>query len=193
MRPQQGRDGEGDGQSVVHTGIVARRYRPSGRAGMIAVMIDRRQRRPTRRAGDRGSASSVGTRESSASTSVDRHCRRDARSLPLRLLASGPWEWDETIFARGMLDFSLAAHFPQPPGFPGLLALGHLLLPLAGTPYAALQLVSAMASVLALWPLAALGRRVAPPAVATAAALLVLFLPGPWLFSVRGFLDPWPR
>ena len=35
------------------------------------------------------------------------------------LLASGPWEWDETIFARGMLDFSLAAHFPQPPGFPG--------------------------------------------------------------------------
>jgi hypothetical protein len=103
------------------------------------------------------------------------------------LLASGPWEWDETIFARGMLDFSLAAHFPQPPGFPGLLALGHLVLPLAGSPYRALQLVSALASVLALWPLAALGRRVAPPAVAAAAALLVLFLPGPWLFSLRGF------
>jgi len=105
----------------------------------------------------------------------------------LALLASGPWEWDETIFARGMLDFSLAAHFPQPPGFPGLLALGHLLLPFAGTPYRALQLVSAIASVLALWPLAALGRRVAAPAVATSAALLVLVLPGPWLFSVRGF------
>lgn len=103
------------------------------------------------------------------------------------LLASGPWEWDETIFARGMLDFSLAAHFPQPPGFPGLLALGHLLLPVAGAPYEALQLVSALASVLLLWPLAILGRRVAPPAVATAAALLVLFLPGPWLFSARGF------
>ena len=103
------------------------------------------------------------------------------------LLASGPWEWDETLFARGMLDFSLAAHFPQPPGFPGLLALGHLLLPLAGTPNLALQLVSALASILGLWPLAVLGRRVAPPAVATAAALLVLFLPGPWLFSVRGF------
>ena len=103
------------------------------------------------------------------------------------LLASGPWEWDETIFARGMLDFSLAAHFPQPPGFPGFLALGHLLLPFAGTPYKALQLVSAIASVAALWPLAALGRRVASPAVATAAAILVLFLPGPWLYSVRGF------
>ncbi len=103
------------------------------------------------------------------------------------LLASGPWEWDETIFARGMLHFELAAHFPQPPGFPGLLALGHLLLPLTGTPYRALQLVSALASILALWPLAILGRRVAPPAVATSAALLVLFLPGPWLYSVRGF------
>lgn len=103
------------------------------------------------------------------------------------LLASGPWEWDETLFARGMLDFSLAAHFPQPPGFPGLLALGHLLLPIAGTPYLALQIVSALASIFALWPLAALGRRVASPAVATAAALLVLSLPGPWLFSVRGF------
>jgi hypothetical protein len=103
------------------------------------------------------------------------------------LLASGPWEWDETIFARGMLDFSLAAHFPHPPGFPGFLALGHVLLPLAGEPYRALQLVSALASVLVLWPLAALGRRVAAPAVAAAAALLVLALPGPWLFSVRGF------
>jgi hypothetical protein len=105
----------------------------------------------------------------------------------LALLASGPWEWDETIFARGMLDFNLAAHFPQPPGFPGFLALGHLLLPLAGTPYRALQLVSALASILALWPLAILGRRVATPKVATAAALVVLFLPGPWLYSVRGF------
>lgn len=105
----------------------------------------------------------------------------------LALLASGPWEWDETIFARGMLDFSLAAHFPHPPGFPGLLALGRLLLPLAGEPYRALQLASALASILALWPLAAIGRRVAPPAVASAAALLVLFLPGPWLFAVRGF------
>ena len=103
------------------------------------------------------------------------------------LMASGPWEWDETIFARGMLHFELAAHFPQPPGFPGLLALGHLLWPLAGSPYQALQWVSAIASVLALWPLSILGRKVAPPAVATAAALLVLFLPGPWLYSVRGF------
>ena len=28
----------------------------------------------------------------------------------------------ETIFARGILHFELAAHFPHPPGFPGWLA-----------------------------------------------------------------------
>ncbi len=105
----------------------------------------------------------------------------------LALLASGPWEWDETLFARGVYDFSLAAHFPHPPGFPGWLAVGHLLLPLAGTPLVALQWASALASVVAVWPLAALGRRLAPPAVASTAALLVLLAPGPWLHSVRGF------
>jgi len=103
------------------------------------------------------------------------------------LLADGPWEWDEVLFARGLLDFSLAAHFPHPPGFPGWLAIGHLLLPLAGEPLRALQWGSSALSVLALWPLAALGRRVASPAVAAAAAVLVMVAPGPWLYAVRGF------
>ena len=102
-------------------------------------------------------------------------------------LAAGPWEWDEAIFARGILDFNLAAHFPHPPGFPGWMAIGHLLLPLAGEPLRALQWASAALSVAMLWPLAALGRRVASPIVALAAALLVLVAPGPWLHAVRGF------
>ena len=103
------------------------------------------------------------------------------------LLACGPWEWDETLFARGLLHFELAAHFPHPPGFPGWLAIGHLLLPFVGEPLRALQLASAALSVIALWPLAALGRRVAAPPVAVAAAALLLVTPGPWLYSVRGF------
>jgi len=103
------------------------------------------------------------------------------------LLASGPWEWDETIFARGIFDFDLISHFPHPPGFPGWIALGHLLLPVGGTPLRALQLASALLSVLAVWPLVSLGRKVAPPVVAVAGALLVLLLPGPWLHAVRGF------
>jgi uncharacterized integral membrane protein len=102
-------------------------------------------------------------------------------------LANGPWEWDETLFARGILHFELAAHFPHPPGFPGWLAIGHLLTPVVGDPLCALQLASAAFSVAALWVLAAIGRRVAPPAVAVAAALVVLAAPGPWLYSERGF------
>jgi hypothetical protein len=86
-----------------------------------------------------------------------------------------------------MLHFELAAHFPHPPGFPGWLAIGRLLLPLAREPLVALQWASAGFSVAALWLLAKLGRRVASVPVSTAAALLVLFLPGPWFFSVRGF------
>jgi len=103
------------------------------------------------------------------------------------LLADGPWEWDETLFARGILHFELAAHFPHPPGFPGWLAIGHLLTPLTGNPLLALQLVSAAFSVAALWLLASLGRRVAPPSLAVASALVVLAAPGPWLFAERGF------
>lgn len=102
-------------------------------------------------------------------------------------LARGPWEWDETLFARGILHFELAAHFPHPPGFPGWLAVGHLLTPFTGDPLRALQLASAAFSVAALWVLAALGRRVAPAPVAALAALALLAAPGPWLYAVRGF------
>jgi hypothetical protein len=102
-------------------------------------------------------------------------------------LADGPWEWDEVAFARAVIDFDLAAYFPHPPGFPGWLAIGHLLTPIAGEPLLALQLGSAAFSVVALWLLAALGRKVAPPTIAVVAAVVVLVAPGPWLFAVRGF------
>lgn len=102
-------------------------------------------------------------------------------------LASGPWEWDETLFARGVLRFDLAAHFPHPPGFPLWILLGKLILPFVSEPLRGLQVLSAFASVASLWPLAALGRRLAPPAVATAAAAMVLAAPGVWLHAVRGF------
>ncbi|HVN76707.1 MAG TPA: hypothetical protein VMT19_10355 [Thermoanaerobaculaceae bacterium] len=105
------------------------------------------------------------------------------------LLPSGPWEWDETLFARGLLRFDLPAHFPHPPGFPLWMALGWLLLPLVPTPLAGLQLLSAAASCLSVFPLAALGRRAAPAPVAAAAAFAVLFVPGVWVHAGRGFSD----
>jgi hypothetical protein len=105
------------------------------------------------------------------------------------LLPSGPWEWDETLFARGLLKFDLPAHFPHPPGFPLWMALGWVMLRLVGNPLLGFQLLSAAASCLAVFPLAALGRRCAPPPVATTAALALLFAPGVWLHAGRGFTD----
>jgi len=103
------------------------------------------------------------------------------------LLPSGPWDWDETLFARGILKFDLPGHYPHPPGFPLWMLLGWLANFFVSEPLRGLQLLSATFSCLTLWPLAALGRRVAPPPVAAAAALLVLFLPGVWLHAGRGF------
>ncbi len=105
------------------------------------------------------------------------------------LLPRGPWEWDETLFARGLLAFDLPSHFPHPPGFPLWMALGWLVRPLVATPLRGLQLLSAAASCLTVFPLAALGRRAAPPAVAATAALAVLAVPGVWLHAGRGFSD----
>ncbi|MCJ7442646.1 MAG: hypothetical protein MUO25_13870, partial [Thermoanaerobaculaceae bacterium] len=62
------------------------------------------------------------------------------------LLPSGPWEWDETLFARGLLKFDLPAHFPHPPGFPLWMALGWVMLRLVGDPLRGFQLLSAAAS-----------------------------------------------
>lgn len=103
------------------------------------------------------------------------------------LLPSGPWDWDETLFARGILEFDLPGHYPHPPGFPLWMLLGWLANAFVSEPLVGLQLLSAAASCLTLWPLAALGRRVASPPVAAAAALLMLFAPGVWLHAGRGF------
>ncbi|HUK12977.1 MAG TPA: hypothetical protein VLW17_06710 [Thermoanaerobaculaceae bacterium] len=105
------------------------------------------------------------------------------------LLPSGPWEWDETLFARGLLRFDMPSHFPHPPGFPLWMALGWLAMHFVSEPLRGLQLLSGLASCLTLFPLAALGRRVAPAPVAAAAALALLFSPAVWLHAARGFTD----
>lgn len=103
------------------------------------------------------------------------------------LLANGPWEWDESNFARGLVDFDLAAHFPHPPGFPGWIAIGKVVRWLVPEPLTALQVTSATASLVTVVLLVMMARRLAPVIVAVTAALLVGFLPGVWLHAVRGF------
>jgi len=103
------------------------------------------------------------------------------------LLANGPWEWDESNFARGLVDFDLAAHFPHPPGFPGWIAIGKVVRWFVPEPLTALQVASATASLVTVVLLVMIARRLVPVPVATAAAVLVAFLPGVWLHAVRGF------
>ena len=62
------------------------------------------------------------------------------------LLPSGPWEWDETLFARGLLRFDLRAHFPHPPGFPLWILLGKAMLPFVSEALRGLQLRNAAGS-----------------------------------------------
>ena len=65
----------------------------------------------------------------------------------LALLADGPWEQDEALFATGVLDYDVVHHRPHPPGFPGWIALGKLLYPLTGDALLSLRVWSSVASV----------------------------------------------
>ncbi len=59
-------------------------------------------------------------------------------------------EHDPINFVRGVIDFNVPAHRPHPPGFPIYIALGKLLSAIFPGPTLALQLVSILATALAL-------------------------------------------
>lgn len=105
----------------------------------------------------------------------------------LLLLPDGPWEQDEAIFAAGVLDFSVTAHRPHPPGFPGWIALGKLVLPLVGDPLLALRLLSCAASVCMFVLGAVCLRRFVAAEIAWAAAAAHAFVPGVWFHAPRAF------
>lgn len=105
------------------------------------------------------------------------------------LLPDGPWEQDEAIFASAVLDYDVVRHRPQPPGFPGWIALGKLAHPLVRDPLLALRLLSCIASVATFVLLAVLLRRVVPLTLAFAAATLHAFTPTVWFHAPRAFAD----
>ncbi len=105
------------------------------------------------------------------------------------LLPDGPWEQDEAIFAAAVLDYDIVHHRPQPPGFPGWIALGKVAHVIVGDPLLALRLLSCVASVATFVLLAVLLRRVVPPVVALAAATLHAFTPTVWFHAPRAFAD----
>ncbi len=105
----------------------------------------------------------------------------------LLLLPDGPWEQDEALFAAGVLDFDVTRHRPQPPGFPGWIGIGKLLLPLFGDPVRALQVASAIASTVTFWAFARLLDRVLPGGRSTALAAAFSMSPLVWIHAGRAF------
>ena len=108
----------------------------------------------------------------------------------LLLLPSGPWEQDEALLASGVLDFDPAHHMPLPPGFPLWVLLGRVVRVLGvADPLVALQVASAVLSVLAAWALIGAGEPLIGRPLALAAGLAVSFVPGVWFHSVRAFSE----
>ena len=105
----------------------------------------------------------------------------------LLLLPDGPWEQDEALFASGVLDFDVTRHRPHPPGFPGWIATGKVLLPLTGDPLRSLQLASSLASAFTFWALAHLLARVLPGGRATLLAAAYTMCPLSWVHAGRAF------
>lgn len=106
------------------------------------------------------------------------------------LLAAGPWEQDEALLACGVVDFDPAAHMPIPPGFPLWVYLGRLVRLFGVTdPLAALQVASAVLSVLGCWALIGLWEGTVGRTAARVGALLAAFLPGVWYHAPRGFSE----
>ena len=108
----------------------------------------------------------------------------------LLCLPRGPWEQDEALLASGVLDFDPARHMPLPPGFPLWVALGRLVRLLGvSDPLVALQVASALLSVVAAWALIGAGESLLGRPMAVAAALAASFIPGVWFHAARAFSE----
>lgn len=108
----------------------------------------------------------------------------------LLLLPAGPWEQDEALMACGVLEFDPSRHMPLPPGFPLWIAIGKTVRKLGvADPLLALQLASALLSVVGIWALVGLWEGVAGRRLALAGAALAAFLPGVWFHAGRAFSE----
>jgi len=108
----------------------------------------------------------------------------------LLLFPDGPWEQDEALFSTGVMSFDVPSHQPHPPGFPGWIFLGKLLLPLTNDSLVALRLWSSLSSVAIVWLLARLLARITLPSAALAGSLAFAFSPLFWAHSARAFSSP---
>lgn len=90
-----------------------------------------------------------------------------------------PLEWDEVLAQRAVRSYDVAAHAPQPPGFPAYIGAAKAVNWLVRDPLLALQIVGILAALGVLVAVWQLSRRLgAPPLLAGAAAALLAASPG---------------
>jgi hypothetical protein len=100
------------------------------------------------------------------------------------------WEQDEAYFGCGIIRFDVTVNHPHPPWFPLWIAIGKVAAPLVDEPTRGLQIVSAWASIWALFPLLSLWCCWLRRELALAATLLYLLNPAAWVLSGRAFSEP---
>jgi len=99
------------------------------------------------------------------------------------------WDQDEAYLGLAVDHFDPAALHPHPPWFPLWVALGKGAAPFVSEPARGLQVMSAAAGAWTLFPLVALFSIWLRRDLAAAAAVLYLFLPGPWFLSGRAYSE----
>lgn len=96
------------------------------------------------------------------------------------------FNWDATQLGLALDRYDLFAHQPHPPGYLFYVGLGHVVRALGARPERTFQILSTLASAVALLGIWALGRRLAGERAALLAVLASLFHPYVWSYGIVG-------
>lgn len=112
-----------------------------------------------------------------------------AASRPVPLSRT-PWDWDEVLFSLAVGHYDVALHQPHPAGFPLFVLLARIARVFVDDNFAALQVVSVLAS-MCVFPVAYwLARAFRFDFIASVStALLLSFLPNVWFYGGTAFSD----
>jgi len=97
------------------------------------------------------------------------------------------WDQDEAYFAVAVVDFDPAENHPHPPWFPLFIGLARIPHALGADPARSVQIISALLGCWIIFPLISLWSGIIGRRLGVAAALVFMFLPGPWLLAGRGY------
>jgi hypothetical protein len=114
-------------------------------------------------------------------------CGLFAAAMRWPALSQTLWDWDEALFALALRDYDVSAYHPHPPGFPLFIAIAKLI---PTDAFHALQSIAFLSSLFVFPAMFFLARALrASVPVATAAGLLLAFLPNVWFYGGTALSD----